>query len=107
MFKYRAEKLAITGTGVGGSGGVKEGRVKEVVLEGIGHLVAMEAVDRCADAASEWIGSELERWRKEEQEFRREWDKKTKREKQTLSEEFKAKLGGPPGRRQPASKPNL
>lgn len=88
------DKMQFTGVGIGGSGGAKEGRVDKVVLEGIGHLVAMEAVDKCADAASSWIGKELKLWRDEEKEYR-EWTKKSKQEKTTVSEEWKVNVGGP------------
>ena len=90
----RSTKMETTGTGVGGSGGFQEGRVKEVVLEGIGHLVAMEAVAQCADAASAWTGAEMQRWREEEEEFR-EWSRKSQVEKTTIDERFKEMLGGP------------
>ncbi|MCJ1476314.1 hypothetical protein MMC13_004980 [Lambiella insularis] len=40
------EKMATTGTGVGGSGGELEGRVTKVVLSNAGHLLTMEAGDK-------------------------------------------------------------
>ncbi|KAM0126890.1 hypothetical protein ACHAO1_009810 [Botrytis cinerea] len=93
----RVEKLSMTGTGHGGSGGAKEGKVKEVVLEGIGHLVAQEATQECADALTPWIGQELKRWKREQEEYI-QWTKKSLIEKQTLSEEWKKRVGGPPKR---------
>ena len=90
----RKIKMEITGTGLGGSGGVKEGRVKDVVLEGIGHLVAMEATEQCADSAAPWIGQEIKRF-EEEKRLYVEWTKKSLVEKQTLSEEWKRRVGGP------------
>ncbi|KAF7895882.1 hypothetical protein EAF00_005897 [Botryotinia globosa] len=93
----RVEKITLTGTGHGGSGGAKEGKVKEVVLEGIGHLVAQEATVQCADALTPWIGQELKRWRREQEEYV-EWTKKSLIEKQTFSEEWKTRVGGPPKR---------
>ncbi|QSZ30173.1 hypothetical protein DSL72_004693 [Monilinia vaccinii-corymbosi] len=92
---FRAQHLSITGSGHGGSGGAKEGKVQAMVLEGIGHLVAQEAVEQCADALTPWIGQELKRWRKEQEEYI-EWTKKSLVEKQTLSEEWKRRVGGPP-----------
>ena len=53
----RKAMVDATGISVGGSGGKGDGRVKEVVLEGIGHLVAMEAVCQCAESAAEWVGA--------------------------------------------------
>ncbi|KAI9769112.1 MAG: hypothetical protein M1840_004463 [Geoglossum simile] len=86
------QKMQATGTGVGGSGGVKEGRVKKVVLKGIGHLVAMEAVDQTADAISTWLGMELQRWRQKEGQFRSMWSAKTNLEKITTSEEWRERM---------------
>ena len=96
--EWRKTKLERTGTGVGGSGGAQAGRVKEVVLEGIGHLVAMEAVEACADAAAMWFDQELKRWRKEEEDFNREWSKKKKQEKFMLDEEWMKRIGAKSGR---------
>ena len=64
-----AEKMGITGTGIGGSGGAAKGRVKEVVLEGVGHLVAMEAPVQTAENTAKWIGQEMQLWRQEAQKF--------------------------------------
>jgi len=57
----RAEKMAATGVGQGGSGGAAEGRVKEVMLQ-TGHLVAMERPEETADECAGWIASEMQRW---------------------------------------------
>lgn len=83
----RKEKLELTGTGVGGSGGEKEGRVKEAVLEGVGHLVAMDRPKECAEFAASWIGAEVKRWRAEEEELQ-SWWKKSLREKQLIDDEW-------------------
>ena len=64
----RKTKMELTGTGLGGSGGATKGRVKEVVLD-CGHLVAMERVQQCADAAVAFLGAELALWRAEQKEF--------------------------------------
>lgn len=67
-----ADKLANTGVGIGGSGGVKQDRVKQVTFAGIGHMIPMEAVHDSADASASWILSELERWHKIEERDRQE-----------------------------------
>ena len=90
----RNSKMEITGVGLGGSGGAKEGRVKEVVLEGIGHLVAMEATQKCAEVAAPWISQEIKR-SEEEKKLYVEWTQKSLIEKQTLSDEWKRRIGGP------------
>ena len=98
---FRQIKMNVTGSAIGGSGGAKEGRVKEVVLKGIGHLVAMEASVQCADAAAPWLGQELERFRAVRREYL-EWTKKSSVEKTTLSQEWEKRMGG--DRRAPRSK---
>lgn len=95
----RKQKMERTGTGVGGSGGAEADRVKEVVLEDVGHLVPMEAVARCATAAGEWLASDLKRWRSEEADFKREWEAKERKAKCTISEEWKKNIGGDPRRK--------
>jgi len=63
--EFRADKMAVTGVGVGGSGGVKAGRVKEVVLDA-GHLIPMEMVSETGKQSCEWMTQELARWKDEE-----------------------------------------
>ncbi|KAK5128132.1 hypothetical protein LTR08_004186 [Meristemomyces frigidus] len=58
-----AAKLAQTGVGQGGSGGVKAGRVSAVVVEGAGHLLVFERPGECAAVAARWVGEELGGWR--------------------------------------------
>jgi pimeloyl-ACP methyl ester carboxylesterase len=89
------DKLRTTGIGVGGSGGVAAGRVKSILLEDKGHLLAQEAVTECADAAAEFLGAELGRWRTEEDAFNREWSQKTKVEKATMDERWLKEVGPP------------
>lgn len=91
----RKEKLELCGSGGGGSGGVKEGRAAEVLLEGRGHLFPMEIPDQCAEHAVAWIGKEMQRWRAAEREYE-EWTKLPVREKTTLSQRFMDSVGRPP-----------
>jgi|SRR5687768_3110753 pimeloyl-ACP methyl ester carboxylesterase len=88
------EKLDRTGTGVGGSGGTKERRVKGITSAEHGHLIAQEAPVLCAKEAATWVKSEMERWWVEENEFQ-EWAKKSQEEKTTISEEYKSYAGKP------------
>lgn len=80
-------KVSVTGVGVGGSGGVPEGRVDSIIFEGIGHLIAMEAVEQTADVASKWIGRELQLYRAEQEEYE-QWTEKTLVEKQRLDDKW-------------------
>lgn len=99
----RKTKMELTGAGVGGSGGALEGRVSQVVLEDIGHLVAMEDSGKCADAAAAWLGPELKRYEHAKKKYV-EWTKQSMEAKTTLSEEWKKRIGGPPKR--PSKKPS-
>lgn len=84
------EKMELTGYGYGGSGGAKAGRVKEFVVQGTGHLVAMEKPGVVADRAAEFIKEEVDRWRREEEVYRKEWvESVDDREKAVMSKEFK------------------
>ena len=90
------DKLETTGIGVGGSGGAKEGRVKGVTLPGVGHLVPMEVPCLCAEEVADWLGKEVERWKKQEDKWKEEWEAKPRIERQTVSEEWKRMIGGDP-----------
>lgn len=43
------KKMILTGSGIGGSGGVKTGKVETIVIEAAGHMVPMEKVQESAD----------------------------------------------------------
>ncbi|PLB51384.1 putative toxin biosynthesis protein [Aspergillus steynii IBT 23096] len=87
--ELRADELRMTGTGVGGSGGVPAGRVRQVVLPPFGHLLAQEAANECADSIVDWLGPELQRWQEENHQFRAAWKKKGKVERMTVDELWK------------------
>ena len=94
--EWRKEKMDRTGTGVGGSGGAAEGRVKEVIFQDAGHLLPMEVSRDVADAVSGWIAEELKRWRRLEREWRQQWEAKSKEERTMITEEWKVNMGGDP-----------
>ncbi|PVI08472.1 hypothetical protein DM02DRAFT_665806 [Periconia macrospinosa] len=86
------EKMARTGTGDGGSGGEKEGRVVKVMVQDAGHLIPMEKVEETASHAAKWIGNEMGRWREDEQKSEAEWGTKKGRERRVLTERFVEEL---------------
>ncbi|KAH7157571.1 Alpha/beta hydrolase family-domain-containing protein [Dactylonectria estremocensis] len=88
------EKMALTGSGLGGSGGAKAGRVKRIVGDEYGHLIPMEGPKFCARAAAEWIEAELQRWWVEERKYE-EWTRRPVVEKTTISEEWHKHLRRP------------
>ncbi|OAA70252.1 hypothetical protein ISF_02226 [Cordyceps fumosorosea ARSEF 2679] len=65
----REEKVSATGVGLGGSGGVKAGRVKEVVGEEWGHLIPLEAPAFVGRAAAAAAAEAVGRWREEERAY--------------------------------------
>ena len=62
-------RVETTSTGGGGSGGLKKGKVEEIVVKGRGHLVAMEIPNECATYVAEWLGPVLHRWGEEQIEY--------------------------------------
>ncbi|KAH6647609.1 Alpha/beta hydrolase family-domain-containing protein [Truncatella angustata] len=99
----RKIRLETTGTGAGGSGGAKAGRVAEVLMKNRGHLFPMEVPGECAEHAAAWIGKEMGRYRQEQIRYE-EWVRsKGLLEKSTMDEEWLAKIGPPP-QRQPKGK---
>lgn len=102
-----ADKLNHTGTGLGGSGGILAGRVKDVVLKENGHLVAQEAPVQCAEETSKWLGPELQRWKEDEKLFRDQWSRKSKVEKMTIDHRWKEHVPAPVRPKKEASKSKL
>ena len=88
----RRKKMEATGVGVGGSGGVAEGRVKEVVLD-CGHLVCMEKVKECADVAASFAVSEVTRWEEMTAELQQRWLEKPRNARVGIDDEWKNMIG--------------
>lgn len=86
------EKMRVTGSGVGGSGGRAEGRVANVTVKDTGHLIPMEKVDESADHISKWVSREMERYRDWERKTEEEWNGKQGMEKSLMSERFVEEL---------------
>ncbi|KAK5046540.1 hypothetical protein LTR84_008343 [Exophiala bonariae] len=101
---FNDSKVSTTGTGVGGSGGIQEGRVKSVMLDGLGHMIPLESPQRTAREAALWIGAEIKKWRADEAEHARLWKSKSLTEKQTIDERWKRAIGGPPRERKSSGK---
>ena len=88
-----SSKLEQTGIGIGGSGGIKEGRVKDVLLKGGGHLIPMEAVDDSADHIANWLGQELQRWWEEEAEWKKVRESRGTTENVVVNDEWIRHMG--------------
>ncbi|KAK3691745.1 hypothetical protein LTR37_018473 [Vermiconidia calcicola] len=101
--ELRQQRLERTGTGVGGSGGAAEGKVKEVLLD-CGHLVPFERAAECAAACTDYLDVELDRWESEEQERTERWESLERRKRVDIGDEWKKRIGEPPGQQKRDSK---
>ncbi|MCJ1380724.1 hypothetical protein MMC17_003832 [Xylographa soralifera] len=97
------EGVKVTGTGVGGSGGISEGMVKEFTLQEKGHLFCFEAVDETAGHCAVWLGEESRRWRAESEKWRQERAGRQRKDDLIMDEKFRKVVKAPvmPGRKQP------
>jgi pimeloyl-ACP methyl ester carboxylesterase len=82
------EKMRLTGSGVGGSGGQAEGRVANVMVQDAGHLIPMEKVEESADHIGTWLQKEMARYRDWENKTEEEWGSKKGLERSVLSQRF-------------------
>ena len=88
----RREKMAATGTGRGGSGGAEAGRVKDIVMKDIGHLIPMEKVTETAQHCSDWISGELKRYKRNDELLERYRKAQPEKEWFTLSDKLMKKF---------------
>ncbi|KAF2733198.1 hypothetical protein EJ04DRAFT_544287 [Polyplosphaeria fusca] len=86
------QKMELTGVGVGGSGGAKEGRVAQVMIQDAGHLIPMEKVGETATHAAGWISTEMLRWRAHEKSTEEEWGSLKGAQRSVLPERFVEEL---------------
>jgi pimeloyl-ACP methyl ester carboxylesterase len=87
-----AEILQRTGAGIGGSGGVMSGQVKETRIEGCGHQVPLEEVAEIASAIGTWIESAVQRWREDEIRIAKGWTNLPTKDKLSVSAEWTPRL---------------
>lgn len=87
--------IRVAGTGVGGSGGMLEGRVEEFVLQKRGHLFCFEAVGETAQHCVAWLGKESQRWRAEEEKWRKERAARTRKDDLMIDEKFRSVVKPP------------
>jgi hypothetical protein len=95
-FKYlQDQKMKLTGTGRGGSGGEKVGRVERSIIDA-GHLVPFEKISECADTISSWLKKEVQR-NIEETEFLASYDRQVSQANGlTVSNRWKKEVGQKP-----------
>jgi hypothetical protein len=81
------EGIKIAGTGLGGSGGMREGRVREAAIAK-GHMFPFEAVEETAKTCAGWLGEELRRFAEKQTAWNEERAKMSKRDHLVLSEKW-------------------
>lgn len=85
------DKVGRTGTGDGGSGGAREGRVSSATIIGVGHFLPFEKPADCATIAAQWLEKDLRGWRQ-----RRTYERKHRDDKSinqvALSEKWVSKV---------------
>jgi pimeloyl-ACP methyl ester carboxylesterase len=86
--RIRSELLHRTGAGIGGSGGLKNLQVKEVVFEKSGHQLPLEQVKETASAIGEWIKPVVQRWKEDEKRIAREWNNQSTRDRLSVPTEW-------------------
>ncbi len=69
----------MTGTGIGGSGGVKAGKVACKVFEKTGHLLTFEKVNECASVTAQWLVNQLKALETDNQRGAEEGSEKSER----------------------------
>ncbi|GKZ74257.1 hypothetical protein AnigIFM50267_011756 [Aspergillus niger] len=77
-----------TGDSIGGSGGVRYGRVRHLWVEGAGHALPLEKVDLTASTLGEWIRTEMERWSTDERRIAAGWEDLSPGERSRFTKEW-------------------
>ena len=83
--RTRDERAQITGTGVGGNGGIKVGAVEQVVVKDGDHTLVFEKqVGEVADHIAEWLSRDVKRWQQGEKRLLNDWRAKSLAEKKSV-----------------------
>jgi pimeloyl-ACP methyl ester carboxylesterase len=105
--EFQRDKVKMTGTGAGGSGGIAAGQVKDVVLPGIGHLVPLEAPDATAQEAVNWLSTAMQQWRTDEDCWAKARRARPPSHHLRVNEEWLKHIGTMPGRDARGNGPKL
>ncbi|KAJ5493518.1 alpha/beta-hydrolase [Penicillium diatomitis] len=88
----RKEKLTRTGTSIGGSGGWKINRVKEITIPDTGHQLPFENVSRVCKETAVWLEEEVARWSEDETRISEDWLDAIPEVRSSVSSGWKAHL---------------
>lgn len=83
------EKLSLTGSGVGGSGGVKAGKAKSTIVNATGHFAPFEAPMACAIPCVDWLVEAIEQFEQDEQFLKDYGTKKSEHGMLMVSQQWK------------------
>jgi hypothetical protein len=87
--KAREERLMLTGTGVGGNGGVRLGAVKQVVIEDGEHTMTFDRkLYNVAAHVADFLATESKRWTDGPKKQRDDWLRKSLEEKQSVGKDY-------------------
>lgn len=78
--KAQDEKVARTGTGVGGNGGFKAGSVEKIVVEDGGHMLPFEKIEKCAAILASWLEKQMEDFEAVEKFYREHPSRRSERD---------------------------
>lgn len=89
----RDERARITGTGVGGNGGMKLGAVRQEVIENGEHTMVFDRhMGDVADIVSSWFEKEAKRWTEGEKKTTYELQTRSVSERQSVSKAYEEAL---------------
>ena len=84
----QAQKMALSGTGVGGSGGVDAAKVEKAVFNDATHMMPFEKVEMCARVLADWLEKQMSGFTAEEAFYREFASEKSKPGKLAISDKW-------------------
>lgn len=86
------QRVELTGSGVGGSGGARKGRVTGIELD-CGHFVPMEKPTESARLSAEFVDSKARRWEEKRRQFEQQWTRRPRLQRVALDDEWRERIG--------------
>lgn len=89
----RDERAKITGTGVGGNGGIKLGAVEQVIIKNGEHTMVFDnQMGEVAESVAQWLSKEAKRWDEGGKKALDAWKAKSLSEKQSVPKAYEEAL---------------
>lgn len=86
--RLQDEKMALSGTGIGGSGGVRAGMVEKEVVDEAAHMVPFEKVQECGGIISRWLDRQIQTFDADQRFYRDYKSGKSEREMLVVSKDW-------------------